>query len=81
LILSRASCMNHSCPQRPRRYGSLDYEAGPYQVADVVQLAIKVNNDPVDAMTSMVHRDKAERLGRQMCTKLRDILPRQQYQV
>ena len=59
----------------------MDYEEGPLQVADVVQLAVRVNNDPVDAMASMVHRDKAERLGRRMISKLRDILPRQQYQV
>lgn len=59
----------------------MDYEEGPLQVADVVQLAVRVNNDPVDAMASMVHRDKAERIGRRMISKLRDILPRQQYQV
>jgi translation elongation factor EF-4 len=66
---------------RSSGYASLDYEEGPLQVADVVQLAIRVNNDPVDAMACMVHRDKAERIGRRMISKLRDILPRQQYQV
>lgn len=62
-------------------YGSMDYELGGYQCNDMVKLDIMVNGEPVDAFSSIVHRDKAEFKGRQLCEKLREILPRQMFKV
>ena len=64
-----------------RGYGSLDYEFGPYVVSDLCRLDILVNTDPVDAFSSIVHRTKAEGRGRQLCEKLKELLPRQLFKV
>ena len=64
-----------------RGYGSLDYEMGPYVASDLVKMDILVNQDPVDAFSSIVHRTKAEGRGRQLCEKLKDLLPRQLFKV
>ncbi len=64
-----------------RGYGSMDYEMGEYIVSDLVRLEILVNTDPVDAFSSIVHRAKAESRGRQLCAKLKEILPAQMYKV
>jgi GTP-binding protein LepA len=64
-----------------RGYGSLDYEMGPYVQSDLVKMDILVNQDPVDAFSSIVHRTKAEGRGRQLCEKLKDLLPRQLFKV
>lgn len=64
-----------------RGYGSLDYEMGPYVAADLVKMDILVNQDPVDAFSSIVHRAKAEGRGRQLCEKLKELLPRQLFKV
>jgi len=64
-----------------RGYGSMDYELAGYQVSKLVRLEILVNGEPVDAFSSIVHADKAESKGRQLCRKLRDILPRQMFKV
>jgi GTP-binding protein LepA len=62
-------------------YGSMDYELGAYRVADLVKMEILVNADPVDAFASIVHRDKAEGKGRELCEKLADIIPPQMFKV
>lgn len=62
-------------------YGSMDYEFGDYQQSDLVKLDILVNGDNVDAFSSIVHREKAESKGRQICAKLREILPRQMFRI
>ncbi len=62
-------------------YGSMDYELADYVESDLVRLEIMVNGDPVDAFSSIVHRDKAVGKGRQLCEKLKDILPRQMFKV
>ncbi|KAF0096352.1 MAG: GTP-binding protein LepA [Puniceicoccaceae bacterium 5H] len=62
-------------------YGSFDYDFADYQEASLVKLDILVNSDIVDAFSSIVHRDKAEARGRQLCEKLKDILPRQLFKV
>ena len=53
-----------------RGYGSMDYELGEYRVSDLVRMDILVNQDPVDAFASIVHRTKAEGQGRALCEKL-----------
>ncbi|MBX7157699.1 MAG: translation elongation factor 4 [Verrucomicrobiae bacterium] len=60
-----------------RGYGSMDYEAMPYQANDLVKLDILVNGEPVDAFSSIVHREKAEGRGRQLAAKLKDVIPQQ----
>jgi GTP-binding protein LepA len=64
-----------------RGYGSMDYEVGDYEEADLVRLDILVNDDPVDAFASIVHRTKAEGRGRALCEKLKEILPQQLFKV
>jgi GTP-binding protein LepA len=62
-------------------YGSMDYELGDYQASDLVKMEILINNDPVDAFASIVHRDKAEQKGRELCEKLAEIIPPQMFKV
>jgi GTP-binding protein LepA len=62
-------------------YGSMDYELDEYRASDLVKMEILVNNDPVDAFASIVHRDKAEGKGRELCEKLADIIPPQMFKV
>jgi GTP-binding protein LepA len=62
-------------------YGSMDYELGEYQESDLVKMDIMINGDPVDAFSSIVHRDKAEGKGRVLCEKLAEIIPPQMFKV
>ena len=62
-------------------YGSMDYEMSGYQEAKLCRLDIRVNNDPVDAFSSIVHVDKAEGRGRLLCKRLKEILPRQLFKI
>jgi GTP-binding protein LepA len=62
-------------------YGSMDYELGAYEASDLVKMEILVNADPVDAFASIVHREKAEGKGRQLCEKLAEIIPPQMFKV
>ena len=62
-------------------YGSMDYELGDYMVADLVKMDIMINGDPVDAFSCIVHRDKADSRGRQLCEKLAEIIPPQMFKV
>ncbi|MFA6961872.1 MAG: translation elongation factor 4 [Opitutaceae bacterium] len=62
-------------------YGSMDYDLGDYQQADLVKMDIMINGDPVDAFSSIVHRDKAEGKGRVLCEKLAEIIPPQMFKV
>ncbi len=64
-----------------RGYGSMDYELNGYTESDLVKLDILVNTEPVDAFSSIVHRDKAVGKGRALCERLKDILPRQMFKV
>ena len=62
-------------------YGSMDYELGEYRVSDLVKMEILINGDPVDAFASIVHREKAESKGRELCEKLAEIIPPQMFKV
>ncbi|MCB9285352.1 MAG: elongation factor 4 [Lewinellaceae bacterium] len=62
-----------------RGYASFDYHMKDYRETDVVRLDIRLNSEPVDAMSALVHREKAEAFGRQICKKLKELLPRQQF--
>jgi GTP-binding protein LepA len=62
-------------------YGSMDYELGAYRARDLVKMEIMINGDPVDAFASIVHRDKAEGKGRELCEKLAEIIPPQMFKV
>jgi len=64
-----------------RGYGSFDYDLLGYQAADLVKLDVLVNGDPVDALSLIVHRDKAFHLGTELVRKLKKFIPRQMYEV
>jgi GTP-binding protein LepA len=64
-----------------RGYASFDYEPADYQLADIVKLEIRVNEEPVDAFSTLVHRDKAEARGRHLCSRLKDVIPRHLFKV
>lgn len=64
-----------------RGYASLDYEFYDYKAGDLVKLDILINGDQVDALSSIVHRSKAYEWGKKLCTKLKDLIPRQMFEV
>ena len=64
-----------------RGYASFDYTPLNYRKSDLVKLDIKLNGDPVDALSALVHRAKAQAFGRRICSRLKDLLPRQQFQI
>ncbi len=64
-----------------RGYASLDYDLKGYAEADLVKLDILINGDPVDALSVIVHREHAYERGREVCKKLREVIPKQMYEV
>ena len=64
-----------------RGYASLDYELAGYHASDLVKVDILLNGDPVDALSAIVHREKATVRGRQLVEKLRSLIPRQMFEI
>lgn len=62
-------------------YASFDYEMEDYQVSKLVKMDIRVNDEPVDALAMICHVDQAERRGRQLCERLKDLIPRQMFKI
>jgi len=64
-----------------RGYASFDYQLDGYDPAELVKLSILINGDPVDSLALVVHRTMAEARGRALCVRLKELIPRQMYQV
>lgn len=62
-------------------YASFDYQMMGYREDSLVKMSILVNDEPVDALSTMVHRDRAEMRGRAMCEKLKDLIPRHMFKI
>ncbi len=64
-----------------RGYASFDYQMDNYQEGDLVRISILVNADPVDALSFIAHRSQADRRGRSICEKLKDLIPKQLFKI
>jgi GTP-binding protein LepA len=64
-----------------RGYASFDYHPIGYRASDIVKMDILLNSDKVDALSALIHRSRATDFGRKLCEKLKELLPRQQFQI
>ena len=64
-----------------RGYASFDYHPIGYRDSDIVKMDILLNNDKVDALSALIHRSRSQDFGRKLCEKLKELLPRQQFQI
>lgn len=72
---------NDKLKSTTKGYGSFDYEIDGYEKSDIIKLEIRVNEEPVDAFSCLVHRSKAESKGRAICAKLVEVIPMQLFKV
>lgn len=72
---------NDKLKSMTKGYGSFDYEFDGYEKSDIIKLEIRVNEEPVDAFSCLVHRTKAEGRGRAICAKLVEVIPMQLFKV
>jgi GTP-binding protein LepA len=64
-----------------RGYASFDYALDVYETGDLVKMSLLINDEPVDALAMLVHRSQAERRGRQLCERLKELIPRHMFKV
>jgi GTP-binding protein LepA len=64
-----------------RGYASFDYHPIGYKVSDLVRVDILLNSEPVDALSALIHRNNSVEIGRKICSKLRELIPRQQFMI
>jgi GTP-binding protein LepA len=64
-----------------RGYASFDWQADTYEESDLVKLSILVNGEIVDALSIIIHKSRAEPRGRELCKRLKDLIPRQMFQI
>ncbi len=64
-----------------RGYASLDYDYLDYRESDLVKVDILLNGEPVDALSTIMHRDKSYEMGKKLCSKLKELIPRQMFEV
>jgi GTP-binding protein LepA len=62
-------------------YASFDYHQIGYQASDLVRIDIKLNGEPVDALSALIHRDNAFNFGKKICEKLKELITRQQFEI
>jgi GTP-binding protein LepA len=62
-----------------RGYASFDYQPIDYQDSELVKVDVLINGDPVDALSALIHRSNAYDIGKKMCLKLKELIPRQQF--
>ena len=72
---------NDKLKSATKGYASFDYEFDSYERSDIIKLEIRVNEEPVDAFSCLVHRSKAEGKGRAICSKLVEVIPMQLFKV
>ncbi|MGZ3633850.1 MAG: elongation factor 4, partial [Parachlamydiaceae bacterium] len=72
---------NDKLKSTTKGYGSFDYEFDSYEKSDIIKLEIRINEEPVDAFSCLVHRSKAESKGRALCERLKDVIPMQLFKV